>query len=176
MYNDSAPIRQALEATRADESAKASVKIEALELEAGVRVAEAEEAADVQLKAERARHRGAVFYISPESKSGLKIPISKSPSKLATPVEIPAKPQLSSTGFASFDRVSQVANFSTGIARKPLYIATFRMLLLQLLLVACLYLGIFRKIYSCSRGGSRGGGRGAAQGRESTAQGCDALF
>jgi len=38
-----------------------------------------------------------------------KIPSSKSPSKLATPVETPAKPKLSSTGFASFDRV-----FSSG--------------------------------------------------------------
>jgi len=33
-----------------------------------------------------------------------KIPISKSPSELATPVETPAKAQLSSTGFASFER------------------------------------------------------------------------
>jgi len=38
-----------------------------------------------------------------------KIPISKSPSKPATPVETPANPQLSSTGFASFDR-----DFSNG--------------------------------------------------------------
>jgi len=38
-----------------------------------------------------------------------KLAISKSSSKLATPVEIPAKPQLSSTGFASFDR-----GFSSG--------------------------------------------------------------
>jgi len=38
-----------------------------------------------------------------------KIQISKSRTKLATPVETPAKPQLSSIGFTSFDRV-----FSSG--------------------------------------------------------------
>jgi len=48
-------------------------------------------------------------------------PISKSPSKLATPVETPAKPELSSTWFASFDRVFTSSDFWTGIAEKPLY-------------------------------------------------------
>ena len=54
------------------------------------------------------------------------IPISKSPSQLATPVETPAKPQPSSTGFASFDRGFSSGGIFDRDRSKPSFIMIIR--------------------------------------------------